>query len=59
MVLPDFPVDLSECWGSDDSVTLGDDILAILRRGGKGTRNNNVGDDRALYLYETREGKSS
>jgi hypothetical protein len=31
MILPDFPVDLSECWGSDGSVTLGDDILTIFR----------------------------
>jgi len=48
MVLPDIPVDLGECWGSGDSMTLGDDILAASRRGGKGTGDHDVGDDRAL-----------
>jgi len=57
MVLPDPPVDLSECWGSSDSVTLGDNILTAFRRGGKGTRDNDVGDDRALCLGERSEEK--
>ena len=48
MILPDFPIDLSKCWGSDGSVTLWYDILAVFRRGGKGTRDNDVGDDHAL-----------
>ena len=58
MVLPDFPVYLSECWGSYGSVTLRDDILTIFPRGGKDTRDNDVGDDRALWLGERRK-KSS
>ena len=53
MILPYFSVDLSECWGSNDSVTLGDDILSIFRRGRKGTRNDDIRDDRALYQDET------
>ena len=49
MILPDFPIDLSECRGSGDSVTLGDDILTAVRRGGKGTRDHDIGDDCTLY----------
>ena len=48
MILPDVPVDLSKRWGSDGSVTLGDDIMTAVRRGGKGTRDHDVGDDCAL-----------
>ena len=48
VIFPDFPVDLSERWGSDGSVTLGDDILSVFRRGGKATRDNDVGGNRAL-----------
>jgi hypothetical protein len=59
MILPDFSVDLSESWGSDDSMTFGNDILTIFRRGGKGTRNDDIRDDRALYQGERREEKLS
>jgi len=59
MILPDFPVDLSERWGSDGSVTLGDDILTIFRGGGKGARDDNVRDDRALCLGVRRKEQSS
>ena len=48
MILPDSSVYLSECWGSDNSVAFGDDILSIFRRGGKGTRNSDIRDDRTL-----------
>jgi hypothetical protein len=33
MVFPDFPVDLSECWGSDGGVALGDNISTVFRWG--------------------------
>lgn len=55
IVLPDFPVNLSKCWRGNGSVTLGDDIMTVFRWGGKGTRDNDVGDDRALCLGEIRK----
>ena len=42
VVLPDFTVDLSECWGGDNGVTLGDDISTVFRRGRKSTRDDDV-----------------
>ena len=30
VILPNFPVHLSECWGSDNGMTLGDDVLTVL-----------------------------
>jgi hypothetical protein len=33
MAFPDFPVDLSECWGSDGGVALRDNISPVLRWG--------------------------
>jgi len=59
VVLPDFLVNLCVCRGSGGNVTLGDDIMSIFRRGGNGTRDNNVGNDHALCLGERREGKLS
>ena len=59
VILPYFPVDLSERRGGDDSVTFGDDILTVFRRGGKGTRDNDIGYDHALCLGEKREERLS
>ena len=42
VTLPDFSIDLSECWGGDCGVALGDNILSVFRRGGEGTRDNDI-----------------
>jgi len=54
VIFPDLYVGLSECRGSEDSVTLWDDALAIFRWGGKGTRDYDVRYDRALCRGERR-----
>ena len=59
VILPNFPVDMGKRRGGYRRVTLGDDILTILRGGCQGAGDNNVGDDATLCLGEEHGEKSS
>lgn len=50
VILPNFPIDLSEGRRGYGRVTLWNDVLTVLRRGRQGARDNNIRDDTTLYL---------